>query len=98
MKVRAIKANLNSYWYADNIGKVYDVEEVQSTNHNFKYKVIGSELGGTKYFDKNDVEIINEEKAMKRADLRTGMRVVTNNGKSTNCFERYWYSCPSGWL
>lgn len=33
-----------------------------------KVKVIGSELGGTKYFDKDDVEIINKEKAVKRSD------------------------------
>lgn len=80
MKVKVIKANLDSYWYADNIGKVYDVEEVQLSNHsNLEYKVIGSELGGTKYFDKDDVEIINEESVMKRSDLRTGMRVIHGN-------------------
>lgn len=61
MKVKVIKANLDSYWYADNIGKVYDVEEVQLNNHsNLEYKVIGSELGGTKYFDKDDVEILKQ--------------------------------------
>lgn len=61
MKVKVIKANLGSYWYADNIGKVYDVEEVQLNNHlNLEYKVIGSELGGTKYFDKDDVEMVQE--------------------------------------
>ena len=79
MKVKVIKANLSSYWYADNVGKVYDVEEVQLGSDKFEYKVIGSELGGTKYFDKDDVEIINEENEVKtftKADLRTGMRVV----------------------
>lgn len=68
MKVKVIKANLPSYWYANNLHKIYDVEEVRLDNHKFEYKVIGSELGGTKYFDKDDVEIINEEKQMKRED------------------------------
>lgn len=64
MKVKVIKANLESYWYAANIGKIYDVEEVKAEKHKFEYKVVGSELVGTKYFDKDDVEIINEEKVM----------------------------------
>ena len=85
MKVKVIKANLGSYWYADNIGKVYDVEEIELANHKFEYKVIGSELGGTKYFDKDDVEIINEGKEVKtftKADLKTGMRVTLRDGTS----------------
>lgn len=80
MKVKVIKANLSSYWYADRIGKVYDVEEVQLANHKFEYKVIGSELVGTKYFDKDDVEIIDEEKFMKKSDLKSGMHVELRNG------------------
>ena len=83
MKVKVNKAGLSSYWYADKIGKVYDVEEIQLGNHKFEYKVIGSELGGTKYFDKDDVELISEEKEMQftKDMLRTGMRVIYNNGQ-----------------
>lgn len=69
MKVKVIKASLSSYWYADRIGQEYDVVEIQLGGHEkLEYKVVGSELVGTKYFDKDDVEIIEEEKAMKRED------------------------------
>jgi hypothetical protein len=82
MKIKVIKANLGSYWYANNIGKIYDVEEVKlNDNSNLEYKVIGSELSGTKYFDKDDVEIINEGKQMKKSDLKSGMKVITRCGK-----------------
>lgn len=65
MKVKVIKANLSSYWYADRIGQEYDVVEIQLDNRNkFEYKVIGSELVGTKYFDKDDVEGIKEDRTM----------------------------------
>lgn len=65
MKVKVIKAGLSSYWYANRIGQEYDVVEIKLDNHSkLEYKVIGSELVGTKYFDKDDVEIINEEKTM----------------------------------
>ena len=70
MKVKVIKASFASYWYADRIGQEYDVVESHLGGHEkLEYKVVGSELVGTKYFDKDDVEIINEgKKAMKRED------------------------------
>jgi hypothetical protein len=80
VKVKVIKAGLSSYWYADRIGQEYDVVEIKLDNHSkLEYKVIGSELGGTKYFDKDDVEIIKEEKTMKKSDLKSGMRVLTHS-------------------
>lgn len=80
MKVKVIKASLSSYWYAEEIGKIYDAEEVKLENHKFKYKVVDSEFGGTKHFYEDDVEIINEENDMKKSDLKSGMQVETRNG------------------
>lgn len=75
MKVKVIGATLGSYWYADKLGQVFDVVDYSNPNQpTFAYHVKDCKEGNL--FNKNDVEIINEEKVMKKSDLRTGMRVV----------------------
>lgn len=60
-----IKAGLPSYWYADKIWEVFEVEQLTLSNHEkFTYKVVNSESQGCLYFDHTDIEIINEEKQM----------------------------------
>lgn len=66
MKVKVIKATLASYWYANRIGEVFEVETCTADQEKFTYKEVNREVN--RYFDKDDVEIINEEKAMKRED------------------------------
>jgi hypothetical protein len=76
MKVRVLKASLPTYWYADRIGEVFDVIELNDLNQpNFRFKLKG-EFGD--YFNKIDVEIIKEEKQMTftKDMLKTGMRVI----------------------
>lgn len=65
MKVKVIKAGLGSYWYADKLGEVFEV--VVNNNGSWDYKEVGSP-GVNRYFDKDDVEIIQEDKTMKRED------------------------------
>lgn len=79
MKVKVVKAALHTYWYADKIGQVFEV--APCGENNFQYKLVSEELWGS-YFDSNDVELINEEEVMKKNDLKTGMRVVTQDGWS----------------
>lgn len=63
MKVKVIKANLLSYWYADKIGEVFDVVDYSNINQpTFAYHVKDCKEG--KLFNKDDVEIINEENQM----------------------------------
>lgn len=77
MKVKVIKAGLNSYWYADKIGQVFDAIPYESGG--WSHKLVSDESWGS-YFDKDDVEIINEERSMKKSDLKTGMRVTLRDG------------------
>ena len=65
MKVKVIKAGLKSYWYADLIGKTFEVEPFKDESWGFK--LVSDWFQGS-YFAKDDVEIINEEKVMKRED------------------------------
>lgn len=53
MKVRVIKAALNSYWYAQYIGEVFDVEECN--RYGCKYQVVGE----NRYFVEDDVEVVS---------------------------------------
>jgi hypothetical protein len=55
MKVKVVKAKLNTYWYANRIGEVFDVVEINK--YDSAYKVIDKEL----YFVGEDVEIIDEQ-------------------------------------
>lgn len=61
MKVKVIKAGLSSYWYADKVGEVF--EAVENTNGSWDFKEVGGP-GVSRYFDKDDVEIINESVTM----------------------------------
>jgi hypothetical protein len=61
MKVKVIKATFASYWYADKVGEVF--EAVENTNGSWDYKEVGSP-GVNRYFDKGDVEIINQDVAV----------------------------------
>ena len=65
MKVKVIKAGLKSYWYADKVGQTFEVTPFDGTY--WGYKLVSNESHGS-YFDKYDVELINEEKKMKRED------------------------------
>jgi len=77
MKVKVIKAGLKSYWYADKVGQTFEVTPFDGTY--WGYKLVSNESHGS-YFDKYDVEIINEEKIMKKSDLKSGMHVELRNG------------------
>jgi hypothetical protein len=67
MKVKVIKATLNSYWYSNLIGQEFEVEPYENEIcPQFIYQA-DTEYG-KKHFHKDDVEIINEEKIMKRED------------------------------
>lgn len=74
MKVKVIKAGLSSYWYADRVGQVFEVDPYTNQYQpQFGYKVLESSDGSC--FNKDDVEII-EEKTMKKCDLKTGDLIV----------------------
>lgn len=79
MKVKVIKSSGAGYWYAGKAGQVFDAEPFDSTIWDFKL-IDNQNPGVSRYFDKDDVEIIQEEKTMKKGDLKTGMRVVTADG------------------
>ncbi len=63
MKVKVIKAGLKSYWYADKVGDTFEVESHKEGNGTWNYKLISENLWGS-YFDKDDVELIIEEKTV----------------------------------
>lgn len=65
MKVKVIKANLSSYWYADKVGEVFEVIENKNGSWDFQ-EANNREV--KRYFDKGDVEIIEEKKQIKRED------------------------------
>ena len=64
MKVKVLKASLSTYWYADHVGEVF---EVKDTGYSYYLVTKHPEYKGWGLV-KTDVEIINEEKAMKRED------------------------------
>ena len=51
MKVEIIKCSKDSYWYKDEIGKTYEVENRFYTN---SHKVVDS----LKFIDKSDCEVV----------------------------------------
>lgn len=73
MKVKVIKANMYTYWYADKIGQVFDVRESA-----YNYVCNDTEHA----FDKDDVEVIEESKmnTFTKSNLKTGMRILTESG------------------
>lgn len=67
MKVKVIKAGLKSYWYADKIGETFKVRGHDGGELVYDFQDIRT----GHFFDKNDVEIINEGKVMKSTDKIT---------------------------
>ena len=63
MKVKVIKAGLSSYWYAGKVGEVFEVIENKNGSWDFQE---ANDREVKRYFDKDDVEVIKEEKAMKK--------------------------------
>lgn len=61
MKVKIMKSDLPTFWYADSIGEVFEVENFSPIN----YKVIGS----LHTILKSDCEIIEEPKRLMFSDL-----------------------------
>ena len=76
MKIRVSKATLKLSWYANKLGQEFEVEPNEKSS-GFEFKVVND----TKYFNKNDVEIIKENVEMKftKDMLKTGMRVIHGN-------------------
>lgn len=66
MKVKVIKANLPTYWYAERVGEVFEVVDVSSNTLcpelGFVFKSTDEQT--QRYFDLDDVEIVKEEKQM----------------------------------
>lgn len=63
MKVKVIKATRQTYWYANRLGQEFEVEpSLETNNPHFIYKTIFDDR--TMYFNKNDVEIIQENVQM----------------------------------
>lgn len=81
MKVKVVRARSDNYWYADKIGETFDVIDLKDTGYDsiapgFRFKVIESR--SARYIAERDCVFIltYKEKAMKKSDLKTGMRVV----------------------
>lgn len=84
MKVKVVGARSDNYWYADKIGETFDVIDLKDTGYDsiapgFRFKVIESR--SARYIAERDCIFIltYKEKAMKKSDLKTGMRVVHGN-------------------
>lgn len=87
MKVKVIKAKCASYWYANKIGEVFEVVDVPSNSLNPGFVFKSTDEQTQRYFDLDDVEIVKEEKQMKKSDLRTGdLIVTTDNGGAVRVY------------
>lgn len=82
MKVRIVKSERQTYWYAAQIGCIFNVQ--QSPHDENGWSVSGMEDEHRHYIVKSDCEILPEENQPEPFDLERalkGEKVVTRNGR-----------------
>lgn len=98
MKVRIVTAEKKTYWYAAQIGCVFNVQ--QSTHNEDSWRVSGMEDGVHHYIVKSDCEILPEENQPEPFDMEralNGEKVVTREGVVVDelyHFKTYHGLCP----